>query len=394
MGVLASPEEPSVIPARDWRQYTIRVLSGRDSAGYVGMGLMVDPRHFVTCAHVVNVALHGESRISTRHEPRQGARVHIQFPELSAPRPAEVHRCRIVHWIAPTEHAADFIGDLVGLELDDDSRLPAGVGAAPLLHYGTLPKPAENTGYTVEAFGYPASRSAGSFIRGRFSRVLGNGLLQLEALSLQRPQVGYSGAPILSRGGARTEPVDYVLGILNYSSRDGSAADAYGVCAAKLASLWPLLYPALVASTLMCRGIGSVKGFQIGPNFTFDGRRIIAERHTLMRGEEAFALWTPRPFVTSFVPIGESVVFTKNGIRVHPNKLFRAADKRHIFVPYEKIASYNFEEGTVLVIADQASHDKTVIKVSGSGQTISLTYSAQVLSVLKEIRDVLTLSLY
>lgn len=383
-----------MIPARDWRQYTVRVLAAPNGAGYAGMGMMVGRKHFITCAHVVNVALYGESRISAPQEPGIDARVRVQFPELGASRTAEMRSCRVVHWTPPTGNPADFTGDLAGLELDDDGPSPTGAGAAPLLHYGTLPKPADGTGYAVEAFGYPGNRSGGSFIRGRFSRVLGNGLLQLEALSQQRPQVGYSGTPILSRGIARLEPVDYVLGMLNYSSKDGSAADAYGVSVARLAALWPRLRPALVASTLMCRDMVSVKGFQIGPDFTRDASRVIAERHTLLPGEEAFALWTPHPFLSSFAPVRESVVFTTHGIRVHPDTLRRTADRKCIFAPYDSISSYSFEEGTVFVVAGQSSHDKTVIEVSGPDCRIPLSYSARMLSVLKEIRDVLTLSLY
>ena len=383
-----------MFPVRDWRQYTIRVLAGTHGTRHAGMGLMVGGRHFLTCAHVVNVALHGESRISAAQEPDPSTRVRIQFSELNASNPAEVHRCKIVHWNPPTESPADFTGDIAGLELDDDASLPFGAGIAPLLHYNTLPKPADGTGYAVEAFGYPANRPGGSFIHGRFSRVLGNGLLQLEALSQRRPQLGYSGTPILSRGVARSEPTDYVLGMLNYSSRDGSAADAYGVSAARLASLWPQLRPTLVVSTLACRDMASVKGFQIGPDFTLDGERIIKQRHTLLPGEEALALWTPHPILSSFVPVRESVLFTTRGIRVHPNKLFRAADGKHIFAPYDTISDYNVEEGTIFVFACQSSHDKPAIVISGPDCSVYITYSVRVLSVLREIRDVLTLSLY
>jgi hypothetical protein len=383
-----------LLPARDWRQYTIRVLAGSDGVGYAGMGLMAGRGCFLTCAHVVNVALHGPSRISSPREPDSRARVRVQFPELGASRPAQVRSCRIVYWNPPAGSPADFTGDVAGLEPDDDAPPPEGTGFAPLLHYGTLPRPADSSGYAVEAFGYPAARSGGSFIHGRFSRVLGNGLLQLEALSERRPQTGYSGTPILYSSVAASESIDYVLGMLNYSSRDGSAADAYGVSAARLASLWPRLHPALVASTLTCRDMASVKGFQIGPDFTFDARRIIAERHTLLPDEEALALWTPHPVISSFAPVRESVVFTTRGIRVHPDTLFRAPDRKHIFAPYDRISDYGFKADTVFVVAGQSSHDKPVIAISGRGRTVCLAYSPRVLSVLREIQDVLTLSLY
>ncbi len=383
-----------MIPVRDWRQYTIRVLADLDGVSHAGMGLMVGSKHFITCAHVVNVALHGESRIGALQEPGADARVRIQFPELDISRRAEVRSCRIVYWNPPAESPADFTGDLAGLELDDDAPLPAGVGMAPLVHYGTLSGPADSTGYAVEAFGYPDNRPGGSFIRGRFSRVLGNGLLQLEALSQQRPRVGYSGTPILSRGVVGSEAIDYVIGMLNYSSRDGSSADAYGVSVARLASLWPRLRPALVVSTLICRDMASVKGFQIGPDFTSDGRRIIVGRHTIRSDEEPLALWTPYPFLSSFAPFRESIIFTTYGIRVHPHTLLRAADRKQILVPYDSISSYRFAEDTVFVHHGQASYDERVIAISGPERKIVVKYSWQLLSVLKEIQNVLTLSLY
>jgi hypothetical protein len=240
---------------------------------------MVHARHFLTCAHVVNAAL-GRSDITARSAPEPGDRVHIEFSELSTRDQGKALPCKVVAWDPPSGSSADFTGDIAGLELSDVEDLPGESAAAPLIHYTSLPSPADGR-YAIEAFGYPRSRPRGTFATGYFRRVFGPGLMQFETSSDMRPQVGFSGTPIIFRD-SRTESTDYVVGMLSYSSR--SSRDSYCVSTARLIRLWPQLRPSLVRSTLVCANMSRVRGFEVGPTFSTDGLRTIRDRYSLPDG--------------------------------------------------------------------------------------------------------------
>jgi hypothetical protein len=353
------------------------------------MGFMVHARHFLTCAHVVNAAL-GRSDITARSAPEPGDRVHIEFSELSTRDQGKALPCKVVAWDPPSGSSADFTGDIAGLELSDVEDLPGESAAAPLIHYTSLPSPADGR-YAIEAFGYPRSRPRGTFATGYFRRVFGPGLMQFETSSDMRPQVGFSGTPIIFRD-SRTESTDYVVGMLSYSSR--SSRDSYCVSTARLIRLWPQLRPSLVRSTLVCANMSRVRGFEVGPTFSTDGLRTIRDRYSLPDGEEVIGLWMPHWITSTFIPLRESLLFTSTGIRIHPDTWRRMPESRQFYIPYENIEKYSFRAGTVFKVRGQSSHDAPVLTVAGEDRIINMMYSDKVISVLNEIQEIFTTPLY
>jgi hypothetical protein len=353
------------------------------------MGYMVHARHFLTCAHVVNAAL-GRSDITALSEPEPGERVHVEFSELGSRDRGKALPCKVVAWDPPSGSSADFTGDIAGLELNDAQDLPGECAAAPLIHYTSLPRPADGR-YAIEAFGYPRNRPRGTFVTGYFRRVFGPGLMQFESSSDLHPQVGFSGTPIIFRD-TRTEPTDYVVGMLSYSSR--TSQDSYCVSTARLIRLWPQLRPSLVKSTLVCANMSSVRGFEIGPKFSADGLRTIKNRYSLLDGEEVLGLWMPHWIASNFITFGESLLFTSTGIRIHPNTWRRMPVSRQLYIPYEDIEKFSFRDGTVFVPTGNSAHDKLVLTVESEERKINLMWSPEILSVLNGMRDIFTMSLY
>jgi hypothetical protein len=69
--------------------FTVRVLRS-GSAAPAGVGFVLDDKHVVTCAHVVNAALGGRREKLSADKPGPGMRVQIDFPMLGS---LKAHRC-------------------------------------------------------------------------------------------------------------------------------------------------------------------------------------------------------------------------------------------------------------------------------------------------------------
>jgi WD40 repeat protein len=211
--------------------FTVRVLrsGARVSAG---VGVVVGDRYVVTCAHVVNAALGRDKREQAR--PGADTRVDIDFPLLQNADGRLPRRCRLVAW-APPPSAGISGEDIAGLELVEESLLPAGAGPARLL------EPTTFWDDSVAVFGYPSDlgqlRPDGAWAWPRLTGVVGGGRIQLDAAreAAFRAQPGYSGSPVV----IRDEVGDAVLGIFVAASTDQKFLDSYAIPVAVLAEAWP-----------------------------------------------------------------------------------------------------------------------------------------------------------
>ena len=114
----------------------VGVLNSEDRP--VGVGVLLGPRHIVTCAHVVNVAL----GLDERSQPRPDGVIRVRLPLVDG----DPLRARVARWVPPpTAGAAG--DDIAGLELLDAA--PAGAVPARLV---VNQPPA---GRSVRVFGYP-----------------------------------------------------------------------------------------------------------------------------------------------------------------------------------------------------------------------------------------------
>jgi len=204
--------------------FTVRILrSGRSDP--VGMGLVVEKRHIVTCAHVINAALGRDQRAQER--PGQSIRVQVDFPLLGGAE-APSKSCRVVEWKPPPLSGVKG-GDVAGLELND-GELPLGADPARLIE--------ASTGVEAFVFGHPLEpvpRPDGVWVRYQVVGPASQDRIQLELNreSSFRAQRGYSGSPVVVADGDG----DAVVGILTVTSEVSS--DVYAVSKAGLEVAWP-----------------------------------------------------------------------------------------------------------------------------------------------------------
>ena len=236
--------EVEIIVSSSREGFTVRILRS-GSAVPAGVGFVVDDRHIVTCAHVVNSALGRDKR--TQDKPSSTVRIDVDFPLLGAP-DAPMRGCRVEAWVPPPE-AGISGSDLAGLELIGEA-LPKGSGPARLTERASRRDPA------VEVFGYPDDpprHDQGAWSALHLRGTVGGGLLQIDSdmQSAIRAQPGYSGSPVVVEG----EASDEVLGMLAVASRSENGKDAYAIPIARLADEWPDVLGALTVPPCPYRGL-------------------------------------------------------------------------------------------------------------------------------------------
>jgi WD40 repeat protein len=225
--------------------FTVRILRS-GSAAPAGVGFVVDERHIVTCAHVVNTALARDQR--AQDKPAPGARVGVDFPMLAYAADAPTRSCRVMAWVPPPTAGVSG-GDVAGLVLVGEG-LPSGAGFARLAERASRDETALNV------FGYPDNpprQEHGAWSAVHLRGAVGAGLIQLDSDSESaiRAQPGYSGSPIVAKGNT----TDEVLGMLAVASRDDGGRDAYGIPVAALAEAWLDVLGALTVPECPYRGL-------------------------------------------------------------------------------------------------------------------------------------------
>lgn len=200
---------------------TKSIVTFRHNGVVVGVGFLVDRRHVLTCAHVVNAAL----GLDPRGQDRPGEPLYVEFTLIQHDL---VRKANIVRWVPPPPAGVKPTGesDVAGLELTE----LAPKSAKPL-HFGT-PRPHS----TVEVYGYPTqpARPNGGWVLGHLLRPVDNGLLQIDSDrdGALRAQPGYSGSPVIDQAGR-------AVGMLATASILPGQDDCYAIPPAWMIGTWP-----------------------------------------------------------------------------------------------------------------------------------------------------------
>ena len=201
---------------------TARLIKSGTDARHVGMGVAVDRRHVLTCAHVVNDALgrHAESR----EPPNKGQdKVHVVFPYSASGKPISGG---VQIWIPV---GTERLNDVAVVEIDED--IPKDVGVPSFsckqeIHH-----------LDFEVFGATSEDPCGGIVEGRIKGNLPDGTVELSGKHFEDIFIGqgYSGAAVWSTN------LHKVVGIVSRKKRDTTVLVAYMIPASLLKQAWPLL---------------------------------------------------------------------------------------------------------------------------------------------------------
>ncbi len=227
--------------------FTVRVLRS-GTAAPAGVGFVVDDRHIVTCAHVVNTALGRDKRAQDKPGPQ--ARLQVDFPMLGDAAGAPSRSCGVEAWAPPPSSGVSG-GDVAGLVLVGEG-LPGRAGPARVTDPATLRDVA------VGVFGYPGDpprQANGAWSELRLRGAVGGGIIQLDvdSESAIQAQPGYSGSPVVVADDAG----DAVLGMLAVASPGGDAKDVYAIPVSGLVGAWPDVLGRLTIPVCPYRGLES-----------------------------------------------------------------------------------------------------------------------------------------
>jgi Ca-activated chloride channel homolog len=202
------------------------IVTFRHSGKVVGVGFLVDSRHILTCAHVVNVVLGRES--DDQDQPDERVEIEAEFALVEG---RLTRLATVVRWVPPAAAGTrpTRACDIAGLELLRAETPPRGAMGRKLV------KPKAHS--RVEVYGYPANppRDNGGWVTGHLLREVDNGLVQIDGdlAAALRAQPGYSGSPVIDTRTGRA------AGMLTSASiRDGQR-DSYAVTSTQLRALWP-----------------------------------------------------------------------------------------------------------------------------------------------------------
>jgi WD40 repeat protein len=190
-----------------------------------GLGVLVGPRHVITCAHVVNAALGLDHR--SQEQPSEPVR--IEFPLLSDAKATPL-TATVSVWRPPPKPDATAGDDIAGLIIQDG--LPT--GAAPALLAADAPQPST----PVRVFGYPSipDRPEGAFVAARIAGPATNGRLQLDSSgdAALRVQPGFSGSPVID------DAIGRMVGLIGVAPYAKSGdRDSYALGPGLLREAWP-----------------------------------------------------------------------------------------------------------------------------------------------------------
>jgi hypothetical protein len=193
------------------------------SVSNAGMGIVVDWRHVLTCAHVVNTAL--QERPDAVERPVEERRVPVVFPHAAGGRCSEG---KVVVWHPMGDTP---VGDVAVLELVDED-VPREVGFARFVRVSqSLDDDA------LQVFGYRAGGEQGSFVDAKFMGQVGPGRVQIVGTTVIGVFIegGYSGAAVWD-----TEH-RAVVGMVSARNVDRADRVAYMIPVSDLKKAWPAL---------------------------------------------------------------------------------------------------------------------------------------------------------
>jgi len=201
---------------------TARLIRSGTDARHVGMGVAVDHRHILTCAHVVNDALGRQAE--SREPPDKGQdKVHVVFPYSASGKPISGG---VQIWIPV---GTERLSDVAVVELDED--IPKDVGVP------SFSCEQETHHRDFEVFGATSEDPRGGIVEGRIKGNLPNGTVELTGKGFEDIFIspGYSGAAVWSTN------LRKVVGIVSQKKRDTTVLVAYMIPASLLKQAWPFL---------------------------------------------------------------------------------------------------------------------------------------------------------
>lgn len=160
----------------------IVAISGKRRA-HAGMGVLVGPRHVVTCAHVVNAALGRKE--GERKQPTKVQRVSVDFPMASEKSPIDG---RVVNWRPVGQRR----GDIAVVQLSRDAPEECGLAILADVPAGAM------EGNALSVFGIAGGAGFGLHIAARFTGSASADRMQIGGADALGAFVlpGYSGAAV------------------------------------------------------------------------------------------------------------------------------------------------------------------------------------------------------
>lgn len=196
-----------------------KILRGKGPK-HAGMGIVVDPWHVLTCAHVVNTAIEAEKTNPER--PGNDTKVFVEFPLLGGPG----CEASIEEWAGPgndPEH------DIALLKLDKPVSDEVGFAMFGNLS-GVLPD-----GDPLSAYGLTPGQTLGNHIDAEFVGPTSAAWVQIDAADNNKGvfvQGGFSGASVWNK------PQSAVVGMLVAKKVSDAQQIAYMIPTADLAQFW------------------------------------------------------------------------------------------------------------------------------------------------------------
>jgi hypothetical protein len=175
----ASQEITNQVRLQKYNSSIVRILGkGGDP---VGCGFLVDRRHVLTCAHVVQAAL-GHPK---NGQDRPSGKIDLDFPIID---PAVKVTARVVAWQAPLPGVG---GDIALLEVY--TKVPKGASPAPLVD-----KRCDLWRHSFRAYGLPDGYRQGVWASGQLLARIDGGWVCIEDVKQTGHfvQVGFSGGPV------------------------------------------------------------------------------------------------------------------------------------------------------------------------------------------------------
>ncbi|WP_339727984.1 sugar transferase [uncultured Gimesia sp.] len=161
-------------------------ISGGEATPLVGMGVVIDERHVITCAHIINYALEREANDQSLPD----AKICIRFI-LDPQEP--VGWATILKWLPPLDSGENEDVVLLGLDTPTHVDIDQSQFSIPRINE------------PIRAFGLPHGSTLGIWWRGLVSLPVRSNRFQLEqnenASTILEP--GFSGTPLLSLNGQK-----------------------------------------------------------------------------------------------------------------------------------------------------------------------------------------------
>jgi hypothetical protein len=191
-----------------------------EGSDHAGMGIIVDPFHMITCAHVINTAFPG--REMEQQDPPSGS-IKVTFPMLADGTAMEAV---VVKWRSPGQRPQD---DIAVLKFE--SAVPEAAGVVPMADVTGM----STDGDALSIFGVAAGHRIGTHIDAKFKGSTSAAWVQLDGVEGEGPFIegGFSGAAVWDY------PNSAVLGMMVAKKVSEQQRVAYMIPTIDVKEFWP-----------------------------------------------------------------------------------------------------------------------------------------------------------